>query len=266
MRRYNEQPHMGSGLRRQIGKSDKLPPDDIGNRAVEPTVRTRVSDNLGNAINQAPTHLESGVLQFLQSEWNKNSSHRNKVVPVRHMQTRISHTAPSSTNSFHIRQPARSINRRRQMTTKPADKLQISVTENCANKISATRPSHQRRKVNEGEQIERKKIQVEKMIKEVIRLCACQARVETKILLDERGNSNKILVFVEEIDSPQPNSEKIFAQGKPALAALDTIASAAANSNRNEPITHLAVLPMEEKAQYLHHDTVARHQGKAVSL
>ena len=174
------------------------------------------------------------------------------------MQTRISHTAPSSTNSFHIRQPARSINRRRQMTTKPADKLQISVTENCANKISATRPSHQRRKVNEGEQIERKKNPSGKNDKGSHPFMCLPGRVETKILLDERGNSNKILVFVEEIDSPQPNSEKIFAQGKPALAALDTIASAAANSNRNEPITHLAVLPMEEKAQYLHHDTVCK--------
>lgn len=269
MRRYSEQPHifssMGSGLRKQIGKLDKIPPDDIGNRAIEPTAKIRVADNLGNAINQAPTHLESGVLQFLQFEWSRNFPSRNKVVAVRHLQTRTSSTVCSPGNSFHLRQPARAINRRRQIETKSINKLQVSVTENSANTIRPSQPLPQRKKVVESEQLEQKKIRAAKMIQETIRLCGCEAHVEAETALDKQGHG-RILVFVEEITKDQPNDEKTFAQGKPALAALATIAGAGANPHRNEPITFLTVLPMQDKNQYQHNETLKHQQKKAASL
>ena len=153
------------------------------------------------------------------------------------------------------------------METKQTDKPQGSSVENSGNKPSTiTQLSHQRKKGLELEQIEQKKNQVEKMVRKTIRLCGYESRVEVKILPDEQGNYNKILVFVEQINTE--DNQGIFTPDQPALAALGTIIQAAANTNRNEPTIYLTVLPMQDKHQYLHHDkeTTLKLQRKVASL
>ncbi|MEM7403417.1 MAG: hypothetical protein AAF310_05370 [Myxococcota bacterium] len=256
-RRYNDQFYMLSSTaalrRQQLGRLSKVPPpDDIGNRAIETTARACVADDIGNTITQEPTHLESGVLQFLRSEWRKGATQRYRGIVARHVPIPSNAAPHHEARNCAMRQPPRPAPRRKiEAKGTGHDACAVAADKSSTPPAAATRAPHQRKHMTNGEQMELKRVQAEQMVQKTIQLCACHAHIESKILFDDQENRDKIFVFVKEEEGSQPGNEGVFAAKKPALAALETLAHAATNSNYNELMADVRVLPMEEKSRYV---------------
>ena len=118
----------------------RLPPDDIGNRmADDPSSRMVVSDDIGNSMAGSATHMQSGILKFLQLEWQSSSSSKSSSL-------RPAKTRSQATSRLHQKSPRRVIRGQAPSTTRsnrlnPTSKKSVPASTHSRVSMQPTKPN-----------------------------------------------------------------------------------------------------------------------------
>ncbi|MEM7495169.1 MAG: hypothetical protein AAF471_03345 [Myxococcota bacterium] len=229
----------------RLSRPTKIPPDDIGNRNTELDHKTSAPDNVGNSTERDPTHLLSGVLQFLQTEWLRSSSPRARAAAAKQgamlkAQTRAV-TAARSPNGQALTPvdafPVASRSMKRRV-----------LPQHNASPRHANPPVRRPTSLLSPQELEALRDRTQKLVQETVALCGIAAEVEALAL--QSGDRSAVLVLVDEEDHVQKSEKRLFLRGHVALTALNTLTDAVLNPARGCAIS-LVVLPRVDKKLYL---------------
>lgn len=225
---------------RGLSRPTKIPPDDIGNRNTEFDQKAAAPDNVGNSTERDPTHLHSGVLQFLQTEWLRSSSGRSRSAAARQgallkAQTRaLTMPQPPNVPIGFVPAAARSPKR-------------WALPQHNEPPRHAKPPVRRPPSPLSPQDLETLRGKAENLVRETVTLCGITAQVEALAL--QSDDRSAVLVLVDE-KNHEGSEKPLFLRGHIALTALNTLTNAVLNAAGGHAIS-LVVLPRADKKLYL---------------